>query len=140
MAVQVRCQINYSFPIFVFSFFNLEKKSDEAKEKKTNGAAEEHEETSDVSGLFNDENDNSVVGKEEITPKRNAQRSAKGKVTKYGEDEEDEDDESMIRGLSIDDDDNASNYMGSDSDTEKKIKKANAKPRQPKKMKTGLID
>lgn len=86
-----------------------------------------------------DGNDNSGVVKEEVTPKRNASRTAKGKVTKYGEEDEDEGDESIIRGMEIDDDDNQSDYMGSDSDTEKKIKKANTKPKQPRKPKSGLF-
>lgn len=78
----------------------------------------------------------SDIVKEEITPKRNAARSAKGKVTKYGEDDDDNDneDESIIRGMDVDEDEE-SDYMGSDSETEKKLKKANAKPKQPRKPK-----
>ena len=121
------------------SFSYLEKKSGEEKEKKSNGAVDEQDENGhDISGFSHDDNDNSGVIREEITPKRNAERSAKGKVTKYDEDDEENgDDESMIRGLNIDSDENESDYMGSDSETEKKIKKANTKPKQPKKMKTG---
>ncbi len=126
---------------YIFGY--LEKKSDEAKETKSNGAIDEHDENSNnASVLSTDGHDNSGGVREEITPKRNAQRTAKVKVTKYDEDDnnDDEEDESMIRGLSIDDEDEESDYMGSDSETEKKIKKATTKPKQPKKMKTGLFD
>lgn len=77
-----------------------------------------------------DGNDNSGVVKEEITPKRNAVRTAKEKVTKYGEDDNEEDDEIIIHGMETDG--NESDYMGSDSETEKKLKKVTAKPRKPK--------
>lgn len=86
-----------------------------------------------------DEHDNSGVVKEEITPKRNAGRTAKGKVTKYDEDDNGEEDDDIIRGMDMDDDDQESDYMGSDSDTEKKIKKANTKPKQPRKPKSGEL-
>ena len=82
-----------------------------------------------------DGNDSSGLIKEEITPKRNAQRTAKEKVSKYGEDNDNEEDDSIIHGMETDD--NESDYMGSDSDTEKKIKKTNTKPKQPRKPKSG---
>ena len=84
-------------------------------------------------------NDNSGVVKEEITPKRNAQRTAKEKVNKYGGgDNDDEEDESIIRGMDVDGD-TESEYMGSDSETEKKIKKTSGKPKQPRKPKSGKL-
>ena len=113
-----------------------EKKSDEGKEKKLNGTMDEHDENSNASMMSVDGHDNSGVVKEEVTPKRNAQRTAKEKVPKYGDDNADEDNESVIHGMEIDD--NESDYMGSDSDTEKKIKKAGAKPKQPRKPKSGM--
>jgi hypothetical protein len=90
-----------------------------------------------------DGNDNTTeVVKEAITPpKRNAERTAKVKVAKYGGDDDDDDDDdiSIIRGMETDDG-NESEFMGSDSDTEKKIKKANTKPRKPKTGILNLID
>ena len=106
-----------------------------------NGTVNEHDENSNASMISTDGHDNSGVVKEEITPKRNAQRTAKEKVAKYGDgDENDEEDESIIRGMDMDDDDNESDYMGSDSDTEKKIKKTNTKPKQPRKPKSGKLN
>jgi hypothetical protein len=100
---------------------------------------DENEENSDVSTLLVEGNDNSGLVKEEISPKRNAQRTAKEKVTKYGEDkDEEEDEDSFIQGMEIDGD-NESDYMGSDSDTEKKIKKATTKPKQPRKPRPGYF-
>jgi len=106
-------------------FVYLEKKPKE--ETKLNGTIDENDENSNTSGVLADGNDNSDI-KEEITPKRNAVRTAKVKVTKYGED--DEDDEHIMHGMETDDIE--SDYMGSDSETEKKIKKAISKPRKPK--------
>lgn len=80
--------------------------------------------------------DQSSLVKDEITPKRNAQRSVKGKVTKYGSDNED-DDEGIIQGMESDEVE--SDYMGSDSDTEKKIKKTLVKPKKVTKPKSGQI-
>ena len=74
--------------------------------------------------------DTSEVVKEEITPKRNAERSAKVKVAKYGDDDEDGEEEGSIRGMAVEE--SESDYMGSDSDTEKKLKKATVKPRKRK--------
>ncbi len=71
---------------------------------------------------------------EPIEPKRNAERTAKAKV-KYGEDDEEEEDDDFIQGMEMDENEE-SDYMGSDSETEKKIKKANTKPKQPKKPKS----
>ena len=96
---------------------------------------DENDENSNASMMSGDENDNLGLIKQEITPKRNAQRTAKEKVTKYGEDNDDEDDESVIHEMEIDD--NESDYIGSDSETEKKIRKANVKPKQPRKPKSG---
>ena len=104
-----------------------------------NGTVDEHDENSNTSITSVNGHDNSGVVKEEITPKRNAERSAKVKVTKYGEDDNDEEDESIIRGMDIDDDDKESDYMGSDSDTEKKLKKVGAKPKQARKPKSGQL-
>lgn len=134
--LQVRFEIKY----FILFFVYLEKKTSETKETKLNGSLEEHDENSNASIASNDGHDNSGVVKEEITPKRNAQRTAKVKVTKYDEDGNEEDDDDIIRGLNIDDGDEESDYMGSDSETEKKIKKAIAKPKQPRKQKLGLFD
>ena len=84
----------------------------------------------------------SGVVKEEVSPKRNAQRSAKEKVVKYGGDNDDdnEDDDDVIRGMDMSDNDQESDYMGSDSETEKKIKKANTKPKQPRKPKSAASE
>lgn len=108
-----------------------EKKTNEIKEEenKLNGTIDENSNASIVAA---DDNDNSDLVKEETSPKRNAQRTAKEKVTKYAGDNDDEEDDSVIHGMEIDDGDQESDYMGSDSDTEKKIKKANTKPRKPK--------
>jgi len=108
-----------------------EKKPTETKEKDLDGTVDEN---GHASGLSGDEHDNSGV-KEEISPKRNAERTAKVKVAKYRE-ADDEDDDSIIHGMEMDDD-IESDYMGSDSETEKKIKKATAKPKQPRKPKSG---
>jgi len=103
-----------------------DKKSNETtKEKKTNGAMDENSNSSIISI---DGKDNSENIKEGTSPKRNVQRTAKAKVVKYGSDEDDEENQENI-------DDNESDYMGSDSDTEKKIKKTKpkAKPQSPEK-------
>jgi len=99
-----------------------EKKTNEIKEEenKLNGTIDENSNASIVAA---DDNDNSDLVKEETSPKRNAQRTAKEKVTKYAGDNDDEEDDSVIHGMEIDDGDQESDYMGSDSDTEKKIKK-----------------
>jgi len=82
-----------------------ETKVKSTEEKKTNGTAV-------------DENSNSSIlsneGKEEISPKRNAKRTVKGKVAHYaGSDNED------VENL----DDSQSDFNGEDSETEKKKKK-----------------
>ena len=90
----------------------LEKKSGETqKEKKI-------DENSNSSIVSIDGKDNSEMNMEEVSPKRNAKRTAKGKVVKYGSDEEDEDQENI-----------ESDYVGSDSETEKKVKKTKTKPK-----------
>jgi len=106
------------------------KKSGETKEEKLNGSFDENNHES----IIGDGNDNSDLVQEEIELKRNAQRSAKVKVVRYGEYDNDEDDDGIIHAMETDDE-NESDYMGSDSETEKKIKKANAKPKQPRKPK-----
>ncbi|CAF3975644.1 unnamed protein product, partial [Rotaria sp. Silwood2] len=111
-----------------------EKKSTETQDKKLNGTIDENDENSNVSMMSVDGNDNSGLVKEEVTPKRNAQRTAKEKVTQYGGDNDNEDDDSIIHEMEIDD--NESDYMGSDSETEKKIKKGSTKPKQPRKPKS----
>ena len=122
-------------------FYPLEKKPSEVKEKELNGTIDEHDETSNALIISTDDHDNSGVVKEEITPKRNAERTAKDKVTKYGDGEDnDEDDDEIIHGMDIDDDDKESFYMGSDSDSGKKIKKTNTKPKQPRKPKSGELN
>jgi hypothetical protein len=78
------------------------------------------DENSNSSIVSLDGKDNSDNVKEEVSPKRNAKRTVKGKAVKYGSDEDDDQE-------NIDDDDNVSDYMGSDSDTEKKIKKTKPK-------------
>jgi hypothetical protein len=90
--------------------------------------------------VVDDDNDNSGVVKEEITPKRNAVRTAKEKVIKYDADNDDEIDEDIIQGMSLSDGDQESDYMGSDSETEKKIKKVATKPKQPRKPKSASSD
>ena len=74
--------------------------------------------------------DTSACVKEEITPKRNAERSAKVNVPTYGGDDENVEDEGSIRGMAVEE--SESDYMGSDSDTEKKLKKVTAKPKKRK--------
>jgi len=125
--MQMRCRDKKKVPGVT------EKKTSEAKEEnELNGATDEN---NDVSIGGEDGNDNSDLIKEEITPKRNAQRTAKEKVTKYDGDNDEEDDESIIHGMEMDEEEE-SDYMGSDSDTEKKLKKALAKPKQPRKPKS----
>jgi len=127
--------LNYSF-LSIYSYvtlFYLGKKSTETEDKKLNGTIDEHDESSNHGRMSVDGNDNSGLIKEEITPKRNAKRTAKEKVSKYGGDNEDEEEDSIIHGMESDD--NHSDYMGSDSETEKKIKKTNTKPRKPKSSK-----
>ncbi|CAF0793170.1 unnamed protein product [Rotaria sordida] len=121
-----------------------EKKPAETEEKKLNGTIDENDENSNVSMMLVDDNDkvddndNSGLVKEEITPKRNAQRTAKEKVTIYLGDNDDEDDDSIIQGMEIDDIE--SDYMGSDSESGKKIKKVNVKPKQPRKPKSATAN
>ena len=115
----------------------LEKKSDaKTKEAKLNGTVDEHDENSNASMMSVNGHDQSSLVKEEITPKRNAVRTAKVKVTKYGSDHEDDDD-GIIHAMETDEVE--SDYMGSDSDTEKKIKKVTAKPKKVSKPKSGQI-
>lgn len=92
-----------------------EKKSGEtSKEKKMNGTMDENSNTSIVSV------ENSEQVKEEISPKRNAKRTAKGKPVKYGSDDDDDENQENF-------DDNESDYLGSDSETEKVVKKSKPK-------------
>lgn len=116
-----------------------EKKSNEkSKEKKLNGTIDGGDgDQSDASMMSVDGHNQSSIVKEEVTPKRNAQRTAKGKVKKYGsgDDDDDEGDDGIIRGMESED--NESDYMGSDSDTEKKIRKASSKPKKSTKPKSG---
>ena len=101
---------------FFFFLFCLEKKSGETtKEKKMNGTMDENSNSSIISI---DGKDNSENIKDESSPKRNVQRTVKGKVTKYGSDDDDNDD-----GNQENIDENESDYIGSDSEIEKKIKK-----------------
>jgi hypothetical protein len=79
------------------------------------------DENSNSSIISIDGKDNSDSIKEEISPKRYAKRTAKGKTIKYGSDE-DNDDENQ---------ENQSDYLGSDSETEKKIKKTKTKAKPP---------
>ena len=116
----------------------LEKKTTEkSKEKNLNGTIDGNDEHSDASMMSADEgHDQSTIIKEEVTPKRNAQRSAKGKVTKYGSEEDDEDDvEGDVRGM-MESEDNESDYMGSDAEIEKKMKKSDTKPKKITKPKS----
>ncbi|CAF3730269.1 unnamed protein product [Adineta steineri] len=111
--------------------------SGESEEKKLNGTTDEHDEANNISTMSGGGgNDESDIVQEDIEPKRNAQRTAKAKVEKYvGDNEDDEDDEiSIVKGMEIDEVE--SDYMGSDSDTEKKLKKVTAKPKQPRKPKS----
>lgn len=100
-----------------FSFrFVLEKKTSEGtKEKKMNGTIDENSNSSILS----------VDGKDETSPKRNAKRTAKDKVTKYGgsDDEEMENQENL--------NDSQSDFVvDDDSDSEKKVKKAKSKAKE----------
>lgn len=70
-----------------------------------------------------DGKDNSEMNHEEVSPKRNAKRTAKGKVVKYGSDEETDEQENL--------DPDESDYLGSDSETEKKVKKTKSKAKAP---------
>ncbi len=113
----------FSFYFLQIRFLNIEKKSSETtKEKKTNGTVDENSNSSIISI---DGKDNSDNIKEETSPKRNAKRTAKGKVVKYGSDEDNDDEDQENIG------DNESDYIGSDSETEKKIKKPKSKPKAP---------
>ncbi|CAF3458364.1 unnamed protein product [Rotaria sp. Silwood1] len=97
-----------------------EKKPNETtKEKKMDGTLDENSNSSIISI---DGKDNTENIKEEISPKRNAKRTAKGKVVKYGSDEDNEENQENI-------DDNEPDYVGSDSEIEKKIKKTKSKPK-----------
>ena len=101
----------------------IEKKSGEtSKEKKTTDAMDENSNSSIISM---DGKDNSDSIKDEISPKRNAKRTAKEKKVKYGSDDDDDDENQENI------DDNESDYMGSDSETEKKVKKTKAKAKPP---------
>ena len=117
----------------------LEKKaSEKSKEKKLNGTVNGDGDQSDASMMSVDGPNQLGVVKEEVTPKRNAQRSAKGKVKKYGsgDDDDGDDEDGIIRGME-ESEDNESDYMGSDSETEKKIRKASVKPKKVAKPKSG---
>jgi len=87
-----------------------------------NGTVDENSNSSIISIDGKDDSENI---KEENSLKRNAQRTAKGKTVKYGSDE-DNDDENQENI-----DDNESDYMGSDSETEKKVKKTKPKAKAP---------
>lgn len=108
------------------------------KEKKLNGTIDGDGDQSDTSMMSVDGQNQSTIVKEEVTPKRNAQRTAKGKVKKYGsgdDDDDADDDDGIIRGMESED--NESDYMGSDSETEKKIRKGSTKPKKVTKPKSG---
>jgi hypothetical protein len=92
-----------------------------AGDKKSSETTKETkmDENSNSSIISLDGKDNSESIKEETSPKRNAKRTVKEKVVKYGSDDDDEDQENI--------DENISDYMGSDSETEKKIKKSKPK-------------
>ena len=81
-----------------------ETKAKTTEEKKSNGAADENSNSSIIS----------ADGKDEVSPKRNAKRTAKGKVANYGG-SENEDQENL--------DDSQSDFQLDDSDGEKKKKK-----------------
>ena len=103
-----------------------------------NGTLDDQDGQSDASMISHDGNDQSISIKEEVTPKRNAQRTAKVKVKKYGSGEDEGDEDGMILGMESED--NESDYLGSDSEVEKKIQKANSKPKKAPKPKSGLIN
>ncbi len=108
------------FLVKLWHGFCIEKKATETtKEKKSNGTIDENSNSSIISI---DGKDNSESLKEDTSPKRNAKRTVKGKVVKYGTDEEDDDDENQENFHS-----DQSDYVGSDSDSEKIIKKAKPK-------------
>ncbi|CAF0742312.1 unnamed protein product [Rotaria sordida] len=101
----------------------IEKKSNETtKEKKMDGTIDENSNSSMISI---DGKDNSENIKQEMSPKRNAKRTVKGKVVKYGSDEDSSNENQENIG------DNESDYVGSDSEIEKKIKKTKSKPKIP---------
>ena len=137
--MQVRCKqkkkigaatgsgsLHFSLSVHFHRFVVAEKKTDETtKEKKMNGTMDEQSNSSILSG---DGKEPGESVKEEVSPKRNAKRTAKGKAIKYGgSDDEDDDDND-------DDQENTngdySDYMGSDSDEEKKVKKAKTKAKE----------
>lgn len=80
------------------------------------------DENSNCSIISMDGKENGENVKEELSPKRNAKRTAKGKVIKYGSDEDSNENQENIG-------DDESDYIGSDSDSEKKIKKSKPKPK-----------
>ncbi|CAF0740339.1 unnamed protein product [Rotaria sordida] len=101
----------------------IEKKPNETtKEKKMDGTIDENSNSSMISI---DGKDNSENIKQEMSPKRNAKRTVKGKVVKYGSDEDSSNENQENIG------DNESDYVGSDSEIEKKIKKTKSKPKIP---------
>ncbi|CAF2092079.1 unnamed protein product [Rotaria magnacalcarata] len=108
-----------------------EKKSSETtKEKKMNDVMDENSNTSIISI---DGKDNTENVKEETSPKRNAKRTAKAKVLKYGSDEDSNEDQ---ENMDDNDDDDASDYAGSDSDKEKKVEKLKPKSKPKPKPKS----
>jgi hypothetical protein len=101
--------------------FSIEKKPTEpTKEKKSNGTIDENSNSSIISIDGKDTSEN--IKEDPSSPKRNAKRTVKEKVVKYGTDEEDDDDENQENFHG-----DESDYVGSDSDTEKIIKKSKPK-------------
>lgn len=82
------------------------------------------DENSNTSIVSIDGKDKSEQIKEETSPKRNAKRTAKGKVVKYGSDEDEDENQENI-------DDIESDYCITDSDSEKKTKKSKPKLKVP---------
>jgi hypothetical protein len=79
-----------------------------------NGSLDEHSNTSIVSL---DGKEVEEFHQDEFSPKRNAKRTAKGKTINYaGSDEENEE--------------NQSDYLGSDSETERLVKKSKSKGKE----------
>jgi hypothetical protein len=142
--IRLTCD-HVEFQCLVDSMSTGKKSDDKQHEKSLNETTNGHDESSNLSSMSNDVRDRSQSIKDEITPKRNAQRSVKGKVTKYVTDHDNDDDDgddgddddNVIHGMQIDEQE--SDYMGSDSDTERKLKKVTAKPKKIAKPKSGTI-
>ena len=116
---QVSSRCSFSANCSPFHRLFAEKKASEAaKEKKLDSTVD-----SNASIISLDGQDQCENVKDDLSPKQYSKRPAKAKAIKYGNSDDDE--ENNQENL----DDDESDYQGSDSDTEKKVKKAKTKPR-----------